>query len=93
MLIHGNARLVPRQRVLMCERVRHEGWTVYEAAEAFGVSTRTVFRWLARFDQGKGLHLRILACHDRRHASPTFASWRRRDWSSRTGAAAGGCTT
>src|SRR5688572_9912677 len=36
----------------MCERVRHEDWTVEEAAEAFGVSTRTVFRWLARFDAG-----------------------------------------
>ena len=42
MQIHGNARLLPRQRTLMCERVRHEGWTVDEAAEAFGVSTRTV---------------------------------------------------
>jgi transposase InsO family protein len=37
----------------MCERVRHEGWTVTEAAEAFGVSTRTVFRWLVRFDLGE----------------------------------------
>ena len=52
MLIHGNARLLPRQRALMCERVRHEGWTITEAAEAFGVSTRTVFRWLRRFDDG-----------------------------------------
>jgi len=51
-LIHGNARLLPRQRALMCERVRHEGWTVDEVAEAFGVSTRTVFRWLARYDAG-----------------------------------------
>jgi transposase InsO family protein len=51
-LIHGNARLLPCQRVLMCERVRHEGWTINEAAEAFGVSTRTVFRWLRRFDAG-----------------------------------------
>ena len=53
MLIHGNARLLPRQRTLMCERVRHEGWTVAEAAEAFAVSTRTVFRWLRRFDAGE----------------------------------------
>lgn len=52
MLIHGNARLLPRQRALMCERVRHEGWTISEAAEAFGVSTRTVSRWLRRFDDG-----------------------------------------
>lgn len=53
MLIHGNARLLPRQRARMCERVRHEGWTVNEAAEAFGVSSRTVFRWLRRFDAGE----------------------------------------
>lgn len=53
MEIHGNARLLPRQRALLCERVRLEGWTIVEAAEAFGVSTRTVFRWLARFDAGE----------------------------------------
>jgi transposase InsO family protein len=37
----------------MCERVRNEGWTIEDAALAFGVSTRTVFRWLARFDAGE----------------------------------------
>lgn len=55
MEIHGNARLLPRQRRLMCERVRHEGWTAAEAADAFGVSERTVFRWLRRFDAGEPL--------------------------------------
>jgi transposase InsO family protein len=63
-LIHGNARLLPRQRVLMCERVRHEGWTVSEAAEAFGVSTRTVFRWLRRFDAGDPMTDRSSVPHD-----------------------------
>lgn len=53
MLIHGNARLLPRQRTLMCHRVRNEGWTVGEAGDAFGVSTRTVFRWLRRWDAGQ----------------------------------------
>ena len=53
MEIHGNARLLPRQRRLMCERVRDQGWSVAEAAEAFGVSERTVFRWLRRFDAGQ----------------------------------------
>jgi transposase InsO family protein len=52
-LIHGNARLLPRQRTLMCHRVRNEGWTVGEAADAFGVSTRTVLRWLCRYDAGE----------------------------------------
>lgn len=53
MQIHGNARLLPRQRTLMCERVRHDGWSIEEVAEAFGVSTRTVFRWLCRWDAGQ----------------------------------------
>jgi transposase InsO family protein len=51
--IHGNARLLPRQRALLCERVRVEGWTVNDVAEAFGVSERTVYRWLARYDAGE----------------------------------------
>jgi transposase InsO family protein len=34
----------------MCRRVRHEGWTVAEAATAAGCSERTTYRWLARFD-------------------------------------------
>lgn len=53
MKIHGNARLLPGQRRLLCERVRLEGWTVAEAAEAFGVSERTAYRWLARWDRGE----------------------------------------
>jgi transposase InsO family protein len=39
----------------MCQRVRHEGWTVEQAADAFGVSTRTVFRWLRRYDAGEAM--------------------------------------
>ncbi|HEY2332869.1 MAG TPA: leucine zipper domain-containing protein, partial [Acidimicrobiales bacterium] len=53
MKIHGNARLLPSQRALLCERVRLQGWTVADAAEAFGVSERTAYRWLARWDAGK----------------------------------------
>ena len=52
MKVHGNARLLPRQRMLMCRRVRLEGWNVAQVAEAFDVSERTVYRWLARFDAG-----------------------------------------
>lgn len=55
MKIHGNARLLPSQRRLLCERVRLEGWTVAEAAEAFGVSERTAYRWLARYDAGQSM--------------------------------------
>ena len=55
MELHGNARLTPRGRTLMCRRVRDEGWTVREAAEAAGCSERTCYRWLARFDAGEVL--------------------------------------
>jgi transposase InsO family protein len=65
MEIHGNARLLPRQRALLCERVRYDGWTIAEAAEAFGVSERTVYRWLARFDAGEPMTDRSSAPHRR----------------------------
>lgn len=55
MKLHGNARLTPFQRDLMCRRVRHEGWTVAEATAAAGCSERTGYRWLRRFDTGEEL--------------------------------------
>ena len=70
MLIHGNARLLPRQRTLLCERVRLEGWTVDDAAEAFGVSPRTVFRWLCRWDAGEPMTDRSSAPHRRPTRTP-----------------------
>ena len=65
MEIHGNARLLPRQRALLCERVRLEGWTVSESAESFGVSERTAYRWLARWDTGDAMTDRSSAPHRR----------------------------
>jgi transposase InsO family protein len=53
--LHGNARLNAYGRTLMCRRVREEGWTVSDAAKAAGVSERTCYRWLARFDAGEPL--------------------------------------
>jgi len=53
MQLHGNARLTPFQRALLCTRVREEGWTVEEAADAAGCSERTAYRWLARHDAGE----------------------------------------
>ena len=55
MLLHGNARLTPFQRTLLCVRVREEGWTVAEAAEAAGCSQRCGYRWLARHDAGDAM--------------------------------------
>ena len=55
MELHGNARLTPRGRTLMCERVRRDGWTITGAAEAAGCSERTCYRWLARYDAGDSM--------------------------------------
>ncbi|HVE93449.1 MAG TPA: IS481 family transposase [Acidimicrobiales bacterium] len=55
MQLHANARLTPFQRALLCERVREEGWTVADAAEAAGCSERSAYRWLARHDAGESM--------------------------------------
>lgn len=61
MKLHGNARLTPCGRMLMCRRVRQEGWTVAAAASAAGCSERTCYRWLQRFDAGEPLEDRSSA--------------------------------
>ena len=49
MKLHGNARTCLHGRRLIVERVLEQGWTLTQAAEAAGVSVRTVSKWLARF--------------------------------------------
>jgi transposase InsO family protein len=49
MKLHGNARTCLHSRRLLIERVLEQGWTLAAAAEAGGVSVRTVSKWLARF--------------------------------------------
>jgi len=49
MEVHANAPLSPIGRRRVVDRVVVEGWSVAVAAEAAGVSERTVYRWLARF--------------------------------------------
>lgn len=49
MKLHGNARTCLHSRRLIVERVLVQGWTRAAAAEAAGVSVRTVSKWLARF--------------------------------------------
>ena len=51
MKLHGNARLTPRGRRLLVERVCHEQMPVCEAAQAVGISTRTACKWVARYRQ------------------------------------------
>jgi transposase InsO family protein len=55
MKLHGNARTCLHQRRLIVSRVREEGWTLARAAEAAGVSVRTVSKYLRRFaEEGEG---------------------------------------
>ncbi len=49
---HQNARTIFYSRMLMVERVLKEGKRVREVAEQFGVSPRTVHKWLTRYRQG-----------------------------------------
>ena len=48
MKVHRNAKTNVYQRRLLITRVRRRGWTQRRAAEAAGVSVRTVAKWLAR---------------------------------------------
>ena len=52
MKLHRNARSTPISRQLLVDRVLHQGWTYAAAAEAAGVSRRTVGKWVQRFRQG-----------------------------------------
>ncbi len=49
MNIHSSARTSVRGRELLVQRVTLDDWSVGEAAEAAGVSPRTVYKWLGRF--------------------------------------------
>jgi transposase InsO family protein len=51
MNIHKNARLTPVGRALMMQRL-DQGWSGRQAAEAAGVSVRTVRKWRARHRLG-----------------------------------------
>lgn len=52
MKLHGNARLTPGQRRLLCQRVDEERWTVGDAADAAGISERRAYEWLRRWREG-----------------------------------------
>src|SRR5947199_5560600 len=49
MKLHANARTCPHSRRLAIDRVEREGWTLAAAAEAAGVSVRTVSKWRRRY--------------------------------------------
>ncbi|WP_276308909.1 helix-turn-helix domain-containing protein [Caulobacter zeae] len=51
MNVHENAQLTPVDRALMIDRI-DQGWSLARAAEASGVSRRTVGKWLQRHRRG-----------------------------------------
>ena len=52
MKLHPNAKTTPHMRALLVERVRILHWSVTDAAQAAGITRRTVYKWLARHRQG-----------------------------------------
>jgi transposase len=65
MKLHGNARLTPRGRKLLVERVCDQHVSLQTAAVSAGVSTRTAAKWVARYRaEGElGLYDRSSAPH------------------------------
>lgn len=57
MQLHPNAKTTPYTRALMVRRVLQQAEPAKETAEAFGVSVRTVYKWLRRYREfgAKGL--------------------------------------
>jgi len=77
MNIHKNARTTPRSRAMLVHRVLVEHWPVTEVAISLGVSTRTVYKWLARYRAGgvAGLQDRSSVALHRPHAvSPAWVA-------------------
>ena len=52
MKLHRNAKTTPKMRQLLIDRVIRHGWSQGAAAEAAGLSIRTVAKWLSRARQG-----------------------------------------
>jgi transposase len=55
--LHANARTCPHSRRLAVDRVEQDGWALAAAAEAAGVSVRTISKWRRRYrtEGGQGL--------------------------------------
>lgn len=63
---HKNARLGFAGRVCLVQRVLDEGWSAPQAAAAFHVSVRTVWKWVRRYQDGGRPGLRDRSSRPRR---------------------------
>jgi transposase InsO family protein len=70
-MAHANARLNPKGRQLLVDRVR-DGWTITKAADAAGISRQSGSKWIGRFRQegDAGLWDRSSAVHHQARAHP-----------------------
>jgi len=75
---HSRAKTNPRSRELIVQRVQAEGWSRREAAEALGLSLRTVAKWLRRHREEGLLGLRDRTSRPRSSPRRTSESLRRR---------------
>lgn len=75
MNIHENARSTPRSRATLVSRVRAQAWTVAKAAEAAGISLRTAYKWLRRYDEGGAEGLRDRSCRAHRRPHALSSGW------------------
>jgi transposase InsO family protein len=97
MNVHQNARLTPHSRAELVRRVVVEGQTVKAVAAAFGVTVKTVRKWVARVqtDGVNGLHDRSSRPHHLHRPTPaatvaTIEALRRQRWTGQQIAAAVG---
>jgi len=75
MNIHSCARFTPAGRALLVRRVTQDAWTVAEAAEAAGVSPRTAYKWLDRFEREGPGGLLDRSCRPRNSPTQVPAGW------------------
>jgi transposase InsO family protein len=71
-MAHASARLTPRGRRLLVDRVR-SGWTITRASEAAGISRQTGSKWMGRYrrEGDAGLADRSSAVHRQARAHPS----------------------
>jgi transposase len=48
-VVHANATLTPKGRLLLARRIVDEGWPIVRAVEHFTVSWPTAKRWAVRY--------------------------------------------